>query len=119
MTLVAIVLGAAIGAPLRYLVDQWVTARTIGVGAATQVPWGLFTVNILGTVVAAVGASLTTGAVRTFILVGFAGAFTTFSGFAWDAGRLWSVRRSAFWTTVLAMPVACVAVFVLVERLLG
>lgn len=115
----AIVAGAAIGAPLRYLVDRWVTSRTAGTTSSGEVPWGLFAVNLLGTVIAALAVSLTSGALRTFLLVGFAGAFTTFSGFAWDAHRLWSSRRSAFWVTVVAMPVACSAAFVGVTALLS
>lgn len=112
MISLAIVLGAVIGAPMRYLLDRWVTSRTAGTSSLAQVPWGLFAVNVIGTVIAALAVSLTSGAVRTFALVGFAGAFTTFSGFAWDAHRLWSARRSAFWVTVVAMPVACTSVFV-------
>lgn len=119
MILVAVVVGAAIGAPLRYLVDRWVTARTIGTDSVAEVPWGLFAVNVLGTLIAAVALSTTTpGAVRTLVVVGFAGAFTTFSGFSWDATRLWSVRRSAFWTTVIAMPLTCIVVFVAVTQAL-
>lgn len=119
MIFVAVVVGAAIGAPLRYLVDRWVTARTIGTGSVSEVPWGLFAVNVLGTLIAAVAFAATSpGAMRTFVIVGFAGAFTTFSGFSWDATRLWSVRRSAFWTTVIAMPLACVVVFVAVTQVL-
>lgn len=119
MTVLAVVLGALIGAPMRYLLDRWVTARTAGTDSRAQVPWGLFTVNVLGTLIAALAVSLTTGEVRAFVLVGFAGAFTTFSGFAWDAHRLWSARRSAFWVTVIAMPVACASVFVGVTRWLS
>lgn len=112
MIVLAIVLGAAVGAPLRYLVDRWVMSRTAGTSVLGEVPWGLFVVNLLGTVAAALAVSLTAGTLRTFLVVGFAGAFTTFSGFAWDVHRLWTSRRSAFWATVIAMPLACTAAFV-------
>lgn len=119
MILLAIVAGAAIGAPMRFLVDRWVTSRTARTSLWGEVPWGLFAVNLLGTVVAAGALTLTSGALQTFVLVGFAGAFTTFSGFAWDSHRLWSSRRAAFWVTVVAMPALCVVTFVGVTALLS
>lgn len=119
MIVLAIVLGAAVGAPLRFLVDRWVMSRTASTSALGEVPWGLFVVNLLGTVAAALAVSLASGLLRTFLLVGFAGAFTTFSGFAWDAHRLWTSRRSAFWVTVIAMPMACTAAFVGVTKWLS
>lgn len=116
MIVLAIALGAACGAPLRYVVDRWVTARTARMTSMGEVPWGLFVVNLVGTGVAALAVAHTAGALRSFLVVGLAGAFTTFSGFAWDAHRLWASRRTAFWVTVVAMPVACATVFVGLTR---
>jgi fluoride exporter len=41
-----VALGAAIGAPLRYLIDRAVQARH-----RTRLPWGTFTVNMVGSFV--------------------------------------------------------------------
>lgn len=115
MTLVLIAIGAAIGAPLRFLVDQSVTTRARG----SAVPWGLFTVNIVGSALAALVLATTSGDVRLMLTIGLCGALTTFSGFAWDAVRLWSTARGAFWATVIGMPLACTAAFMLTWSLVG
>ncbi|GDX32050.1 hypothetical protein LBMAG15_09840 [Actinomycetes bacterium] len=107
----AVTFGAAIGAPMRYLIDRWLTARTAGPGGVAQFPWGLLTVNVVGSAIAGPVLALTTGDLRLFLLVGLCGAFTTFSGFGWDANRLWSGNRKVFWVTIIAMPVACTAAF--------
>ena len=115
MTLVLIAIGAALGAPLRYLVDRSVTTRARG----AAFPWGLFTVNVIGSAVAAVVLATTSGDLRLLLTVGLCGAFTTFSGFGWEASRLWSTARGAFWVTVIAMPLACTAAFLLAWSLAG
>lgn len=109
MTVLAVIVGAAIGAPLRFLVDRWVTGRT-----ATRVgafPWGLLAVNVLGSLVAGVALALTEGEVRTLVIIGFCGAFTTFSGFIWEALGLWRSARAVFWSAFLVMPIACTGAF--------
>jgi CrcB protein len=116
MTLLAVVLGAAIGAPLRYLVDRAVTARTSGPAPGHQFPWGLLVVNVSGSVVAGVALALTTGDFRVFLLTGLCGAFTTFSGFGWEADRLWVTTRSVFWWAVVIMPAACLVGFMVAWR---
>lgn len=103
MTLLAVMVGAAIGAPLRFLVERWLT-RPSGP------PWGLFAVNVAGSAVAGVVAARATGDLRVLLLVGLCGTLTTFSGYSWASVRLWSQERPAFWVTVLGMPVACVGV---------
>ena len=130
MTILAIVLGAAVGAPLRYTVDRWVQGRTAdtsgtrnaGVAADRSghwrmVPWGLFTVNVTGSGIAGLVLATTSGDMRLLLLSGFCGAFTTFSGFGWDASLLWSAARTQFWVTVIGMPVACVTAFMAVWHL--
>ena len=46
MEALAVALGAAIGAPARYLLDRFVQDRLTGV-----FPWGTFAVNLLGSFV--------------------------------------------------------------------
>ncbi len=85
---VLVALGAAIGAPSRWLVDRCVRSRW-----PSDFPWGTLTVNLVGSFVLGVllGASghFVAGAVVVLLLgTGFCGAFTTFSTFAFETVRL-------------------------------
>jgi fluoride exporter len=88
MTLALVLLGGAIGAPLRYLTDLLVQARHDSV-----LPWGTFAVNIVGSVIlggiaaAAVSTDLPTW-VLPLVATGFCGALTTFSTFSYESFRL-------------------------------
>jgi fluoride exporter len=88
VTLCLIILGAAIGAPLRYLTDQAVQARH-----DTVFPWGTFTVNVAGSLVLGVvtGAVLAGAAPQSLHLlvgVGLCGTLTTYSTFSYETLRL-------------------------------
>lgn len=75
MTLLWVALGAAVGAPLRYLAD-----RAFNLGRA--LPWGTFAVNVAGSFLLAVLTAVPVGPVAGQILgVGFCGALTTYSTF--------------------------------------
>jgi len=71
-----VILGAAIGAPSRFVIDQYLRKFS-------SAPWGTFTVNVLGSFV----IGLTWGAsenIVALVAIGFAGAFTTWSTFMLD-----------------------------------
>lgn len=77
-----IVLGAAIGAPARYLLDSAIGARR-----TTALPVGTLSINVLGSAAlgALAAASGQRGALYAVLGTGFCGAFTTFSTFAWES----------------------------------
>ena len=71
-----VVLGAAIGAPARFLIDQYFRKFT-------EKPFGTFTANILGSFLIGLAYS-STEHLYNFLAIGFAGAFTTWSTFIID-----------------------------------
>ena len=97
MTALLIVLGAGIGAPSRYLVDQYLR-RFI------KYPYGIMVVNVLGsfviglTVVHPQATALlvrvgTIDNMQALVAVGFAGAFTTWSTFILDLYLAFELKR--------------------------
>lgn len=88
MTLLLVIVGGFVGAPLRYVVDQRVRSWH-----GSAMPWGTFTVNVvgslvLGAVVSASGAAGWPSWVATVVGTGFCGALTTFSTFGFETVRL-------------------------------
>lgn len=88
MTLLLVVAGAVVGAPLRYLVDRLVQSRH-----ESRFPWGTFVVNIagsfvLGFLVEAAARHGWPSSVTTLIGTGFCGALTTYSTFSFETVRL-------------------------------
>jgi CrcB protein len=84
VTVLLIGVGAALGAPVRYLVDRVVRER---VGAVF--PWGTFVVNVAGSFLLGlrVGASAGPGSMA-LAGSGFCGALTTYSTFGYETLRL-------------------------------
>jgi len=103
----AIAVGAAIGAPSRFVLDRWVA----GHAPTKRFPWSLLVVNVLGSAIAGAALALTSGTLRIFLLVGLCGSLTTFSGFGWEMHQLWSRSRSTFVIALIVMTGSCVAAF--------
>lgn len=84
VTVLLVALGAAVGAPLRYLTNRVIQARL-----GTGFPWGTFTVNVVGSMLLGFLAGLPSSAPVTALLgTGFCGALTTYSTFSFETLRL-------------------------------
>lgn len=97
MTAVLVLVGAVVGAPLRYLVD-----RAVQTLHSSVFPWGTFSVNMVGSLVLGglTGAGLTSVAPWLALLgTGLCGTLTTFSTFSYETFRLIE-RRSYFYAVI-------------------
>lgn len=88
MSLLLVIGGAAVGAPLRYLSDRAIQSRHDRV-----FPWGTLAVNVIGSLILGVvtGAVTAGGAspqVQLAVGTGFCGALTTYSTFSYETLRL-------------------------------
>jgi CrcB protein len=86
MSFVLVALGAAVGAPLRYIVDRAVQSRH-----DSLFPWGTFTVNVTGSLILGIlvgAASAVPGSVMDLLGTGLCGALTTYSTFGFETIRL-------------------------------
>jgi CrcB protein len=89
LMIMAIAGGGALGAVLRHFVNNAVTHLTGG-----DFPWGIFLVNITGSVLMGILVSLFAHAgeppqaMKAFLTVGILGGYTTFSTFSLDAVTL-------------------------------
>lgn len=92
--LLLLALAGSAGTLARYGLGGFIQARVTGV-----FPWGTVVVNLLGCLLfGIVWSSLeerwpTSGETRTIILVGFMGAFTTFSTFMFETAQLLGDRE--------------------------
>ncbi|PZG46562.1 fluoride efflux transporter CrcB [Spongiactinospora gelatinilytica] len=94
MSYLLVALGAAVGAPLRYLTDRVIRART-----GSDFPWGTFAVNVAGSALLGFLAALPAdGALMALFGAGFCGALTTYSTFGYETVRLvtegWRARAA-------------------------
>lgn len=95
-----IALAGALGTLARYWLAGTVSRYQLG-----DFPWGTLTVNAIGSLLfgfvwtLSVDRSVIDPETRTILLGGFMGAFTTFSTFAFETGRL---VESSQWGLVFA-----------------
>ena len=98
MTALLVALGAAVGAPVRFLVGEWLD-RTLH--------WGTLVVNLVGSLaLGGLAGAAVEGHALALLGTGFCGGLTTYSAFAVqtvDGGR----RRGAAY--VLVSIVGCLA----------
>lgn len=86
MTVIMIALGAAVGAPARYLTDRAVQSRH-----ETVFPWGTLIVNVVASLIMGVvtgAAGNLSGPAASAIGTGFCGALSTYSTFSYEVMRL-------------------------------
>lgn len=78
MTALLVAVGAAVGAPLRFLIGRWLDGRF---------PWGTLLVNVLGSFLLGIFSAMSLRqslgeSGYALVATGFCGAFTTYSTFA-------------------------------------
>ncbi|MBT2445557.1 fluoride efflux transporter CrcB [Streptomyces sp. ISL-43] len=88
MNWLVVIVGAAVGAPLRYLTDRAVQARHDSV-----FPWGTFVVNavaclVLGALTGAVLDGAASSRLSLLLGTGLCGALSTYSTFSYETLRL-------------------------------
>jgi CrcB protein len=89
MTLLLVGIGGFAGAIARYLVDGWVSGLARG-----PFPWGILVVNVSGSFVLgllfglAIERATLPADIRAPLMIGFLGAYTTFSTWMLDSWRL-------------------------------
>lgn len=96
MRLIYFILGAGIGAPLRYLIDKFFRAKY-------QFPVGILIVNTVGSFV----LGLTQ---LNFFVMGFCGAFTTWSAFMLDVDQNLQNRKQVALNIILTFALSVAAI---------
>jgi len=85
MRTLLVILGAAIGAPARFSIDQYIRKYT-------DKPYGILLINVLGSFVFGLTMKSADNTHALFA-IGFAGAFTTWSTFMLDLYLAYELRR--------------------------
>jgi CrcB protein len=85
MNVLYVILGAAVGAPARFAIDQYIRKFTTK-------PYGIFLVNIFGSFL--LGMTFKSSEhIHDLLAIGFAGAFTTWSTFMLDIYLAFELKR--------------------------
>jgi len=85
MRTLLVILGAAIGAPARFAIDQYIRKFT-------DKPYGILLVNVLGSFVFGLTMKSSENTYALFA-IGFAGAFTTWSTFMLDFFLAYELKK--------------------------
>lgn len=106
MTPLLVALGAAIGAPLRYLAGHWLDDRF---------PWGTLLANVAGSFLLGLFTAMTLDDhALAFLGTGLCGAFTTYSAFAVKTQeRGWAAGSAYALATITLALAACALGFLL------
>ena len=98
MRVLAFIAGAALGAPLRYLIDKFFRTRYV-------FPVGILIVNVVGSFILGYNHN-------NYFVMGVCGAFTTWSAFALDVEKELPFRRHVTTNIFLtfALSIAAVAI---------
>ncbi|HSC49398.1 MAG TPA: CrcB family protein [Gaiellaceae bacterium] len=92
----AVAVGGAAGALARYGLDRFIEHHVL-----TVFPWSTFVINVTGCFAAGVAVAVLVdrhdvpGWIRAGVVVGFLGAYTTFSTFAQESHDLFSEGHTA------------------------
>jgi CrcB protein len=110
MPYVMIAIGGAAGAVTRYVVDGFIADRVSG-----AFPWGTLVINLSGAALLGLLFALATergvlpASIRGPLMIGFLGAYTTFSTLMLESWRLWEdgagglALANAFGSVVLGL----------------
>jgi CrcB protein len=100
MPYVAVAVGGAFGAVARFAIDGWVSERTGGL-----FPWGTLVINLSGAFLLGLLATLAIDRavlspdIRPIAMIGFLGAYTTFSTWMLDC---WRLMQDGAWALAVA-----------------
>lgn len=115
MPVLLVAIGGAAGAATRYILDGWISNR-----ATDAFPWGTLVINLSGSALLgllfalAIERGVLPASIRGPLMIGFLGAYTTFSTLMLESWRLWEdgavglAALNAFGSVALGL----VAVFV-------
>jgi CrcB protein len=117
--LIAIAVGGALGAVARFSLGQWV-----GDSLGTEFPWGILLINVIGSLaigilfVLLVEHEHLSSIYRSALMVGFLGAFTTFSTFSLqtlaliETGKFLEALTYILASVVLSLGAVALGVFI-------
>ena len=101
MTALLVALGAAVGAPLRFVIATRLDGRF---------PWGTLVVNVLGSaLLGALSAMSLTGHATALLATGLCGGFTTYSAFAVQTHGLGPRPGAAYAALTVGLSIAACA----------